>query len=82
MYIEFLVTYIFLTFGLNFFAKLYTVFVSPPTLIMPFLFKSLIKILTKSSWKIKFNLTLAYDHRIIDGKYALEFLNDLKEKLQ
>ncbi len=30
----------------------------------------------------KFNLILSFDHRVLDGKYALEFLNSLKVKLE
>jgi pyruvate/2-oxoglutarate dehydrogenase complex dihydrolipoamide acyltransferase (E2) component len=28
------------------------------------------------------NLTLTYDHRIVDGAYAGQFLHDLRERLQ
>jgi len=28
------------------------------------------------------NLTLTYDHRLVDGAYAGRFLRDLRERLQ
>jgi 2-oxoglutarate dehydrogenase E2 component (dihydrolipoamide succinyltransferase) len=28
------------------------------------------------------NLTLTYDHRLVDGAYASQFLHDLRERLQ
>jgi pyruvate/2-oxoglutarate dehydrogenase complex dihydrolipoamide acyltransferase (E2) component len=28
------------------------------------------------------NLTLTYDHRLVDGAYAGQFLHDLREKLE
>ena len=28
------------------------------------------------------NITLTYDHRLVDGAYAGQFLHDLREKLQ
>jgi pyruvate/2-oxoglutarate dehydrogenase complex dihydrolipoamide acyltransferase (E2) component len=28
------------------------------------------------------NLTLTYDHRVVDGAYGAQFLNELREKLE
>ena len=36
----------------------------------------------KSVYDPKMNLILAFDHRVVNGKYVAKFLNELKEKLE